>query len=253
MRLGTVGLIWGLACLTVWIPAHAQAAKKGSATRASLRPSLRAIVPNVLPAGQAPACVVLKGQRLRNLGEVSVRDCSGQMLTVGVTKAAEPFVDLPAASIGRPGILHVGSAEGGFLILAIADPALFKMSDPAPDPSNDYDWSGRFNMVVDDVQVPENASIVAISWVGKERRKIILGKEDKAIKQLEQVPAKPIGPGPVTAEYFLLPCVDVSDVRWGAKDVEAFWIGTLSTDGTRIVDRQYLSEMVQEPSGELDK
>jgi|SRR5579864_2123061 len=251
MRHARITILVTLAALALAVNTAAQA--KPHAVAGERAPALKSIVPDVVTAKQQNASVTLKGRRVSTVSVIRIVDCTGKSLALPLEDHIRSRVVLPASILTEACVIRIGLETGPLLPVGVAEPELANLPVPKPDPDGNYDWSGQFNLVVDQVQVPQRASSVAISWQGKQHRTVIFGKGEHAIAHLTSLPAKPMGTDPVTAEYFALPGVEAEDVQWGPHDIENFWIGTLSADGKQIVDRQYLSEMVQEPSGELDK
>jgi hypothetical protein len=141
---------------------------------------------------------------------------------------------------------------------AVADLQLAALQLPIRDSDQYYTWHGEFNRLYDvdqgsELGIPAGATIVAVSMEGKAKPNFILGKDKVVVERLEPVASPAAMKNGTNAIYLMLRGVREEDVRWGPQDVENFWIGTVSGDGKTILECQYLSEMVLEPSGPLDK
>ncbi|MGH7624526.1 MAG: hypothetical protein ACREOJ_04305 [Gemmatimonadaceae bacterium] len=222
-----------------------------------LQPELVRVSPDVVPAGSRDIVVGLIGRALTSARAVRFRDCTGDTATVRFVGAARPTVRVPARMLRSPCVLRVwlgGSMRD--LPLVVADPALLTLPTPArPDPNDFHPWTGMFDTLceLDTTAAPSHRSVVAVFSDSAVSEPFVLGKNGHAVMRLASVRPQqlPISPGG-SCQYVLLPGVEPADVQWGPHDIERFWIGTLTRGGRTIRDRQFLSDMVIEPSGPPD-
>jgi hypothetical protein len=223
-----------------------------------LPPLLHAqLSPAVISVGSTDAVVALPDWHLTHADSVQVQDCDGNTIITAPSRTTPARVRVPASMVRRPCVLQVGLAgamQG--LPLAIADPALLALPPVhPPDPNDSRAWSGSFDMLCDQdtTATPPHQSLVAVRSDSTIRAPFVLGKNERVLMRLAT--AEPLLRPDTSTEgcrYVLLPGVRSEDVRWGPDDIEGFWIGNLAEDGRSIGERQFLSDMVTEPSGPLD-
>jgi len=138
--------------------------------------------------------------------------------------------------------------------LAVADPELFTLAVPTPDPNEVHPWGGEVNTFceMDSTTPPPHHTLVAIVSDSVIPQHFVLGKNNHVLLRLATIPSH-ASPSTGHCLYVALPGIEDDDVRWGPKDVENFWVATLSEDGTTVHDVQFLADMVREPSGPVDQ
>jgi hypothetical protein len=223
-------------------------------------PAIASVRPDFALSGKPTAEVAIRGPSLVREQAMRVTDCEGEYITVKLNHAATVTASLPASVLAKPCVLRI-APEGNpasSVPFAVADSQLAALKLPMRDADQYYAWHGEFNRHYDvdqvsELSIPAGATIVAISIEGKAKPNFILGKDKVAVERLESVPSPAAMKNGTNALYLMLRGVHEEDVRWGPNDVENFWIGALSADGRTILECQYLSDMVLEPSGPLDK
>jgi hypothetical protein len=137
----------------------------------------------------------------------------------------------------------------------VADPALFALPVPPPPDPNDYHpWGGQFSTFceADTTTSPPYHALVAVVSDSAIRQPFVLGKHKHVLMRLATIRPH-TQPSTGQCLYVALPGVSDADVQWGPKDVEDFWLATLSPDGKSVQDMQFLGDMVTEPSAPLDR
>lgn len=223
-------------------------------------PAISSVKPDFAVSGKRTAEVAIRGRSLAREQAVRVTDCDGKYITVKLNRSAAMTASLPASVLAKPCVLRIGPEDNAAssVPFAVADAQLAALRLPARDPDQYYAWHGEFNRLYDadqvsELNIPAGATIVSVSIEGTAKPNFILGKDRVAVERLEPVPSPAAINNGSNAVYLMLRGVREEDVRWGPQDVENFWIGTLSADGRTILECQYLSDMVVEPSGPLDK
>jgi hypothetical protein len=219
---------------------------------------LTGVTPDAIAARSADVVVALRGRALANAREVRFQNCTGDTARAAIVKGVRPTVRVPATMLRRPCVLRVRLSDSMQEVpLAVADAALSALPvPPPPDPNDFHAWSGRFNMLCeeDTATAPLFESLVAVTPDSVARGPFVLGKKQRVLMRVATVPPKQRPSGPSEGcVYIVLPGVTPDDVQWGRHDVEGFWIGMLAADGKTIRDRQFLSDMVQEPAGPTDR
>lgn len=223
-------------------------------------PAIVSVRPDFAVSGKQTAEVAIRGRLLVREQAVRVTDCDGKYITVKLSHAAAVTASLPASVLAKPCVLRIapeGNAASS-VPFAVADSQLAALKLPLRDPDQYYAWHGEFNRLYDvdqvrELNIPAGATIVSVSIEGAAKPNFILGKDKVAVERLEPVASPAAKRNGSNAVYLMLRGVREEDVRWGPEDVENFWIGALSADGRTILECQYLSDMVLEPSGPLDK
>ena len=219
-------------------------------------PRLTGVAPAIITTGSSAAPVTLLGRDLAG-AEVTLRACDGSTTTVRASTAKRAVLLIPATLRRRPCILRVALGPGSIgLPVPVADPAVLTLTVPAPaDPVEMPTWSGRFSTLCpsDTTEPPAAHSLLAVTGDAVTRATFVLGREDRALMRVTMVAPAVADDAGDTCRYLLLPGVDPSDVRWGPDDVEGLWVALLGTDGRALRERRFLSDMVTEPSGPLDR
>jgi hypothetical protein len=223
-------------------------------------PAIASVRPDFALSGKQTAEVAIRGRSLAREQAVRVTDCDGKYITVKLNHGPTVTASLPASVLAKPCVLRL-APEGNpasSVPFAVADLQLAALQLPIRDSDQYYTWHGEFNRLYDvdqgsELGIPAGATIVAVSMEGKAKPNFILGKDKVVVERLEPVASPAAMKNGTNAIYLMLRGVREEDVRWGPQDVENFWIGTVSGDGKTILECQYLSEMVLEPSGPLDK
>lgn len=221
----------------------------------SLSPQLQGLSQSTVTTGTSDLAISLLGRDLAGV-TVTVRTCDGSVTPLRASTAGRPVIRIPAPLRRRPCLLRVALApsETG-LPLTVADPAVVGLTVPAPAEPGETGWSGRFNMLCEsDTTVPPPAhSLLAVAGDSVDRLAFVLGRKGRALMRVEMKAPPVAGESGETCRYLLLPGVDPGDVQWGPEDVEGLWVAVLSADRRTLRGRQFLADMVPEPSGPLDQ
>jgi hypothetical protein len=249
-------------CFTAIAPRISVSQQLQQSTRKSPpSPVFSRFSPDVIVGGSEPTIIQLRGTGLKILSSLDILDCdrSRTKLRVDSTRPAALFVTIPAWLLLKPCVLRVVSTEGVYfnVPLGVADPQLAKLKPPPySSPAEGLHWGGWFNhlMVSGDVDISSDGEAVSVRVDSPEIHYVfVLGKHDVTLFHINPLKSPVPDPSVGGGEAFdlFLPGVEVTDVKWSGDD-EEFWIGTLSKDGTKVVDRRLLSSMADEPSGALD-
>lgn len=221
-------------------------------------PKLVGITPDVVVSGSNPVTLHLHGTALAGLSKVTVLNCDRTHLDLPVKwEANKATLELPASLLSKVCVLRVSAGPNDGLPVGVADPQLAKLKVPAYDPDTSPGWGGMFNYVFGSAQpqLPNSDdATVGISFTNPMPQPVfILGKNGTSLFRLQVLAQKNNDESDKSTLSLWLPGVRPGDVQWGPKDVEDFWLGTLSIDGSQIVFRQALADMVQEPAGTPDQ